>query len=381
MSGSGIEGVKEVLDLACFIGRLTNDPACVCSAAYHGKTDIVKMFLERGADPCARDPAGKVSLHFSAKRGDLEITKLLIDAHADVEAVTEEEGYTPLHIAAMSGKYLVVEVLLKANSDVNARSKMGETPLFLSALKGRAAVFRLLLHWKANPQLKAGPSRDTLLPVQVAMRSGHVRVVEAFRDEIGFEESEYDPLLLATLCGVEILKVLLGAGVPDYHGTALSSAVSFGNEEVVKLLLSASKNTEDYVNGAHLDKEESILESCFREPEEPKLNAFSCRILRRILDAGLFVGTVYGEDAVSFAERKVEESRNVDEDKALRCRGMHRLLLQVPAVHALSWGWPTDDVVLDEKKSGVLGVRWQRATKTRLCTVLMTALSRKKNDF
>ena len=64
-------------------------------------------------------------------RDHKEITELLIDAGADVNAENEAGG-TPLHYAASWGGKDIVELLIAASADVNAKRDDGKTPLDLA---------------------------------------------------------------------------------------------------------------------------------------------------------------------------------------------------------------------------------------------------------
>ena len=66
----------------------------------------------------------------AAKYGNLELTKGMIRAGADVNAKSCLR-YTPLHEAATHGHTEVVKVLIEKGADVKAEDGDGRTPLFL----------------------------------------------------------------------------------------------------------------------------------------------------------------------------------------------------------------------------------------------------------
>lgn len=63
---------------------------------------------------------------------------------------TDDSGLTALHRAVLSGHEDVVGILIEAGADVNAMSDGFGTPLCLAALRGAHEVVALLLRWRAS---------------------------------------------------------------------------------------------------------------------------------------------------------------------------------------------------------------------------------------
>ncbi len=72
-------------------------------AVKKGKAAIVRAFLEKGADPNARDRNGGAALHWAAGGGKADIIRLLLDAGADTEA-RDHNGMTALDVARRRGR-------------------------------------------------------------------------------------------------------------------------------------------------------------------------------------------------------------------------------------------------------------------------------------
>ena len=81
------------------------------------------------------------------------MTKMLVEAAADLEAKTSDTSSTPLHVAAGSGHWEVVRVLVGAGANPNCRALMGETPLYLAAAHGHLEAVRELFSAKADASL------------------------------------------------------------------------------------------------------------------------------------------------------------------------------------------------------------------------------------
>jgi len=61
-------------------------------ATYLNRQDVVRVLLERGADPNARDNAGLTALHLAAGNGWVDCARALLEAGADANARTNGEG-------------------------------------------------------------------------------------------------------------------------------------------------------------------------------------------------------------------------------------------------------------------------------------------------
>jgi uncharacterized protein len=125
-------------------GLSAQGPA-VADAAMQKNIAAVRDLLKQGADVNAAQGDGMTPLHWAASHGDLELTRMLLVAGANVRASTRINGYTPLFLAAREGNAGVVAALIEAGADPKAVSSTGSTPLMLAAGAGNAdAVQRLL---------------------------------------------------------------------------------------------------------------------------------------------------------------------------------------------------------------------------------------------
>jgi ankyrin repeat protein len=112
-------------------------------AATYGSVDSVRVLLERGADPNARNRAGATPLIYGAY--NIDRAHLLVEKGADVNAHAQN-GVTPLMVAAsVHGNMATVRYLLGKGADVKATRANGADALQTAALKSEPEAVKLLL--------------------------------------------------------------------------------------------------------------------------------------------------------------------------------------------------------------------------------------------
>ena len=190
-AASATAATKLVRSAMPFSARRTRAGAAapIADAAMRGDRSEVRALLVKGANVNAPQGDGMTALHWAANRGDGELARLLLRAHASVTAVTRIGAYTPLHVASQAGAAAVVTALIAARSDVRAVTSegvsalhlaaaagdvasigalitagadvngvepaWGQTPLMLAAARGRTGAVRLLLARGADPTVAA----------------------------------------------------------------------------------------------------------------------------------------------------------------------------------------------------------------------------------
>jgi ankyrin repeat protein len=235
----------------------------------------------------ATDGGGLTALVYAAREGDLESTRILLDAGADVNQATNygwtalltatqnrnyvlgsflldhgadpnlanKGGWTPLYLATDNrniegGDYPVpagdldhldfIRRLLDQGADVNARAndstetrtiftmqwlyEDGATPFLRAAQSADVELMKLLLAHGADPKI---PTANNVTALAVAAGIGWVQGVT-------YERSEKDSLQAVTM----LLDLGLDPNVVDGDGrTALHGAAHKGRNEVVQLLV------------------------------------------------------------------------------------------------------------------------------------------------
>jgi ankyrin repeat protein len=106
--------------------------------------EIVKLLLDRGADPNQKTPQNWSPLHEAAVTGNPEIVSALLAKGANPRVFESQNHGTPLHIACFQGNQAICELLVKAGADLTARDREHLTPLFHAKDQGHGELVKWL---------------------------------------------------------------------------------------------------------------------------------------------------------------------------------------------------------------------------------------------
>ena len=156
------------------VGQLEDTGTLLHVACCFAQPALVKLFLERGANPDEKSRARCLSaLHVSAARGDEESCAVLISSGCLVDAV-DVGGETPLHRASRFGMDCVVRLLLRHGADANRGDHRGRRPLHSASLAGPGSVQLLV---KSGAFLNCQDS-DGKTPLHLACIHEMMQIVE-----------------------------------------------------------------------------------------------------------------------------------------------------------------------------------------------------------
>ena len=156
---------------------IRGDDLDVFEATIAGRAHLVRAHL-------ARDPAlaaawtqdGYTALHYAAFFGGAAAAEALIDAGADLEAVSRNKmGVRPLNSAAAGRHGDVSRLLVERGADVNAAQEQGFTPLHAAAQNGDAGLVAVFLAAGADKDARLDDGRSA---ADVALEAGHEALAE-----------------------------------------------------------------------------------------------------------------------------------------------------------------------------------------------------------
>lgn len=224
------------------------------SAALYAPEEIVKLFLDKGADvnvklaspgwPRKRN-SGPAPLHNACIRADknTKIVELLIAAGADINAKCyndQADGWTPIYFACLHENARAVELLIAKRAKINPISDLGNTPIHVVT---NAEIAKILIDNRANIYFK---NKNGYSPLQNAVKGGHLDVAKlliANRAYVTVVNNQGMSLLheAAITNQKEMIELLLAEGVnvnaKDRAGmTAAQLAEKSGHDDIADLL-------------------------------------------------------------------------------------------------------------------------------------------------
>lgn len=182
------------------------------AASINGHTKAVKMLLDADADVNISDiPSGvgykKYSViseepHFEILRllgvggatplwwasmhGRIEITKLLLEANADVNIPDKTNGVSPIYVAASDGHTHIVRLLIESNANVDVAARNGGTPLFWACLRKRPELVKMLLNAGADVNTVT-LAKDSTEHTPLSIAEGYPKLIQILK-EFGAKE-------------------------------------------------------------------------------------------------------------------------------------------------------------------------------------------------
>ncbi|NXO81233.1 ANKE1 protein, partial [Sitta europaea] len=114
-----------------------------CEQAHEIK-EICLIFLEKGADPQAKDPAtGRTAVMEAAREGAADVVLGLLQRGADVN-LFDFERHSAAHFAAKGGFFEILTIISGYNADLKLIAMNGNTPLHYAAEGGFADCCRYI---------------------------------------------------------------------------------------------------------------------------------------------------------------------------------------------------------------------------------------------
>lgn len=251
------------------------------AAAENGHGAVVRMLLDKGADPNSRDESGRTPLSWAVLNQHETVTEYLAEGNADVN-IEDYDHWTPLKTAVKGGSYSMVELLLDLGASLSAPAserltaihlamnredksimdlfvrrcgdtnggQRGWTRLHLAAINGDKESVRRQLEQGAD---KAARDQRGLMLLHSAVAQSNEEMVQLFLDiytDIDLKDDEGMTALhhAASKDNVRIVRALLEKGavrdVTDLYGwTPYMIAQMFAKDDICSVLLDGTETT------------------------------------------------------------------------------------------------------------------------------------------
>jgi ankyrin repeat protein len=151
-------------------------------AAYHGRAKDVRSYLKLGADIEAKfrnfhsANEGKTALNCACLQGHSDVTRLLLERGANVDA-KDEFGRTGLILATWNSHLECVRLVLDHGADIEAKDNSGLSALGVASSRESADLCRYLLDRGARINARDG---RRFKPIHHAIRNCHADTMRVF---------------------------------------------------------------------------------------------------------------------------------------------------------------------------------------------------------
>ncbi len=127
--------------------------------------------------------ANETNLFTYVENNDIQSVQTHIKNGENIN-LTNDSLYTPLMIAAKKGYLEIVKILVQAHANLDHQAKNGETALILAASHHNRDIVRYLIDNGANVNIRDN-NRNTALTI--AAKKGFPRISKMLRDAGGIE--------------------------------------------------------------------------------------------------------------------------------------------------------------------------------------------------
>ena len=130
------------------------NPDCFSFQISKNNLEICELFVKAGMDVNERDSAGTPFLCDAARTGKKDMVQWLLEKGAEIDAVSQDRGYSAVMDAVWKSNKEIVELLVSKGANLNFVSRDGQTALILATGSGNFDICRILAENGADPTIK-----------------------------------------------------------------------------------------------------------------------------------------------------------------------------------------------------------------------------------
>lgn len=257
-------GNKEMTELLlscgyCITEKNAFDQTPMIIACANGQFEIAKLFIEKCKEANgsiikkeeivnAKDLAEDTSLHHAARKGNIQLVKLLIENGASINE-QNNKGKTSLHLACENGDSDLIRFFITSGADIQVRDDHQNTSLMIACQSGDLEKVKLLV----NNQNVNDKNDEDRTPLMFASKSGNAELVKILLEK-GADIDAKDTYRCSSLSlaieyeHFDVVKSLIDAGVKIKRrdlDQILNLACLFGDDEKVKFCLEKGANVNN----------------------------------------------------------------------------------------------------------------------------------------
>lgn len=153
-------------------------PDCFSSHIAKNNLEHCELFYQAGMDVNDRDSAGTPMLCIAARAGRKAMIQWLLKKGADLNAVSQDRGYSALMDAVWKSNFDIAKILVDLGADVNHIAQDGQSILVLATGANNYRICELLYRHGANPLIKDKMGMSALDYARLFKRTKLVEIYE-----------------------------------------------------------------------------------------------------------------------------------------------------------------------------------------------------------
>ena len=165
-----------VIELGCSQVALDSG---LCWASRYGNQFMVKLLLEKGANPNAEVWGGFTPLIWAAMFSqNTEVLHLLISCGSSLDHASSKRRQTALHAAVVNGNHQFVDEFLKAGANPDIQDYLCKTPLLHAVQRNLPACVAILIRYNCDVNRTGWVNGVSMSPLVCALIQNNLEITK-----------------------------------------------------------------------------------------------------------------------------------------------------------------------------------------------------------